>query len=138
MKISITNPEKMASILDLVHDRDFTISAISFDVEKSKLSIPLSILGEEKVNFKKIFVLKVWKKPVIAANLIFNDVKSFEVDDKAKIDGCSINTIDLVNSTVILTGSIPVKIIMEIANFNIDLEMTDTILGYEAAFSFGV
>lgn len=136
--IQVSNESELNKILDFVHDRIFDLSDIIFDEVEGVVTIPLTIIRDEKVEQKKTFIMKRWKYPVVASNLIVKNVISIDVDDKDQIGQGCINNFTCTDSEIIINNSVPVIIRMNVSSFEMILEITDRVQEMKAGFSLGI
>lgn len=136
--IRVSNESELNKILDFVHDRIFDLSDIIFDEVEGVVTIPLTIILDEKVEQKKTFIVKRWKYPVVASNLIVKNVISIDVDDKDQIGQGCINNFTCTDSEIIINNSVPVIIRMNVSSFEMILEITDHVQEMGAGFSLGI
>lgn len=136
--IRASNESELNKILDFVHDRIFDLSDIIFDEVEGVVTIPLTIILDEKVEQKKTLIVKRWKCPVVAANLIVKNVISIDVDDKDQIGQGCINNFTCTDSEIIINNSVPVIIRMNVSSFEMIMEITDHVQEMKAGFSFGI
>lgn len=137
IKIKATNAKDIGSILDYVHDRIFQLSDIEFDGEKSILCIPLTVITEDIIDQKSYFLLYTWKHAVVKSNLVVRHVTDFELKDEAKIGEANINTIVIEDGTVMIKCSMPVEIKARVSSLEIDLVLSDRVVGKVSRFSIG-
>jgi len=136
--IQVGNKNELNKILDFVHDRIFDLSDITFDKAEGVVTIPLTVILDEKVDQKKSFMMKRWKYPVVVSNLIVKNVVSIDVDDKDKIGQGCINNFTCTDSEVVINNSVPVIIRMSVSSFEMILEITDHVQEMKAGFSLGI
>jgi len=136
--IRVSNKTELNKILDFVHDRFFDLSNITFDKTEGVVTIPLTVILDEKVEQKKTFMMKRWKYPVVASNLIIKNVISIDVDDKDQIDQGCINDFTCTDSEIVINNSVPVIIRMCVSSFEMILEITDHVQEMKAGFSLGI
>lgn len=127
--ISISEIEQIGEILDYVHDRYFDLDKVNFDKEKKILSIPLTIVLEDKIKEeKKYFIVSTWRNPIVEAELIFKNVTGFTIEDKAEIGEADINTIYQEGEQLIIKCGIPVIIKLSVTSCEIECVASDKVI----------
>lgn len=136
-RIAATNVQDIGKILDLVHDRIFTLSKVQFDKGTRMLSIPLTVISDEPRDLKRFLFVKTWKNPVVESTLLIKNARDYSIKDEAQIDQGVINTITKEGNHVVIKCSVPVEIRVEVTTMEIELVVSDTIASQKTRFAFG-
>lgn len=136
--VSVTDPAKLAPLLDLVHDRWFEAAAVTFDPQSGELRIPfLFEVSEDARVLRDWIVVRRLEAPVVAAVLRIGWVVSYRVEDDEKVGKYDINTIeyDPRASRVRITTGIPMQLEANVERFAVSVEVTDEVVTTKRTFS---
>ncbi len=120
-------------LLDYVHDSWFDFDEIQFDKDKKILTIPLSVIIDDKPikERKKFFFIRTWQCPVFKSDLIFKNVTNFILNKENEEDVESfINTIYKKDEQLIIdcSGFVDATIELDITACEIELMISDIII----------
>jgi len=124
--ISVHDNNDFADILDYIHDREFNLSDIVFDSQKSILIIPTTVReyktirkGNSSLLFKKYIV------PVFKATLIIMNVVNYNIFDSEHIETYAFNILRFKDDILTINAVPCLKISVEIQGLNIELRIDD-------------
>jgi len=123
--LHITEPSEIPKILELIHDCWLDASMIVLDSEKSTLSIRYL----KGIGSTSSFVSRI-RFPAIECFLRISRVESFSVQDKQKVRFYDINSLayDPMSRCVQLRTGVPIEIRAIVADFDITVEETSTVV----------
>src|ERR1700722_136821 len=123
--LHITEPSEIPKILELIHDLWLDASMIVLDSEKSTLSIRYL----KGIGSTSSFVSRI-RFPAIECFLRISRVESFSVQDKQKVRFYDINFLPshTMSRCVQLRTGVPIKIRAIVADFDITVEETSTVV----------
>ncbi len=109
--MTVTSPNQLGDLLDLVHDRWFDAERIALDKERKVVVIHLE---EKKPN------LAIGSKDGIS--LVINNAEALAVNDTEEVRDYDLNEIkfDAANGRLIITGGIPIAIEVKVTALNIE------------------
>jgi hypothetical protein len=126
-KYDVRDIKNINIILDHLHDRNFLFDEIVFDSEKGSLKIPITVLGEEEIDGKLLFI-KRRKMKVYDAELLIYNVLKYELVDNAKIGLADISTVYVDGDNLIIKSGLPVTMVIRISMLHLELIVTDNIV----------
>lgn len=129
-RTTIKDPDQIPAVLDVIHDCWFNIDDILFNPETSVLSIKFKreMTNRSRV-IKKLWVLKKIEMPLVECFLKFHHVKSYTIKDTEQVGFYNFTDLEYEPETrllSIITG-VPINIEIVVENFEICVEVTDTI-----------
>lgn len=136
--IHIKNSRDFGRILKYVHDQFFALDEMVFDERSHTLTIPIQVISDEKINEKYIFPFRFWVNPVFSAVLKFRNVSGVSVTDNAKIGEADLNEIVAEDGKLKITCGIDVEIVIDVSYIDIELQITDHMVGGKKGFSLGI
>lgn len=136
-KLHISNSQELEDLLNFVHDRNFDLEEIHFDELHNILKIPLTVFSDSQNKGhkeKRWWGKSTLKFPLFQAELLFKNVRSFEILDEAKTGEGNINTISFEGGKIKIKGGLPVEININVTQLEIELNVTDTIVKWVSSF----
>lgn len=127
----------VGQILNYVHDRHFQLSDIHFDRTNGLLSIPITVETGTIQDVRKYLFFSMWKSTVVKAELVIRNVVDFTLKDDAQVGRGVINTIEIEDGSVVITCALPVELKVSVSRADIELVLSDEVVGTVSHFSFG-
>jgi hypothetical protein len=111
LPMTITSPNQLGDLLDLVHDRWFDAERVALDKERKAVVIHLE---EKKANLARGLKDGI--------SLVINNAEALAVNDTEKVRDYDINEIkfDAASGRLIITGGIPITIEVKVTALNIE------------------
>ena len=129
-RLAAENEGDLRQILDLVHDRRFSIEELLFEPDRRRLMVPLSVIDSEKQDVhRRHLILESWYHRILYAQLIVNEVVSFSLRDEAGVGGAAINRFVVREGHLVIECDLPVVFELEIKRLSVELLLSDTIVG---------
>jgi hypothetical protein len=128
----------LGNILDYVHDRRFDLEKLNFDKANGTVSLRTTSILDDKVNFRNRWFFKIWENQIVESTLVVKHAASYSVKDEAKIGGGMINTILHAGGCVVIKCCEPVEIAITVTRFELDLLLTDVVVGAKTRFTIGL
>lgn len=116
--------QELSRILDYVHDRKYDLSKLDHNARERTLSIPIALRSTEKIKRESWFSLRR-KEKTTTGHLIVRNALGFKVTDNAKIGAGDINTIAQQGGRVVISGSVPVEVSVDVERFEVELLLPD-------------
>jgi hypothetical protein len=116
--------EELSAILDYVHDRNYDLSKIEHNARDRSLTIPIALRSIKKGERKSWFSFRA-RETITQGKLIIKRALGFKVTDNAKIGEGDINTIGYQGNKVVIKGSFPVDVTIDVEGFEVELVLPD-------------
>jgi hypothetical protein len=136
-KLLVSSERDVGRILAYVHDRHFQLSDIHFDRANALLSIPLTVETDAIQDVRRYLFFSRWKCTVVKADLVIRNVTDFALKDDAQVGEGAINTIEIGAGAIVIACALPVEIRASVSRADIELMLSDEIVGTVPHFSFG-
>jgi hypothetical protein len=134
-RLKATDINQIGGILDFVHDRTIQLDKLMFEQSNGVFTIPLTVISDQKVKEWRAFFVRTWRCPLIEAILRIKHASAVDVKDEAQIGEGAINTISTEDDCVVVKCSVPVEIRVHISALELELELTDTVVGETKRFA---
>ena len=136
--VSIADPKKLDVILKQVHDCWFDVENIRFDSKTKLLTIKFL-----KENLDDARVLSDWwlirkiSIPAFECILQISHVNKYRIEDTEKVGEYDLNTInyDLTSKQFLIECGIPLKIFIDVDDFEVSFEPTKTVVNWRSTCS---
>ena len=126
--IQASDIRQIDGILDFVHDRTFQLDKLSFERDAGILTIPLTVIADQKIKERRTLFVKSWRCPVVKAVLRVKRALAMEVIDEARIGEGAINTISMEKDRLAIKCSVPLEIWVSVSALDVELELSDTVV----------
>jgi hypothetical protein len=129
-RTTIKDPGQIPVILDVIHDCWFDVDDLLFNPETSILSIKFRReIWDQRRLLKKIWLWKKVEIPIFECFLKFHHVKSYTVNDTERVGMYDFNELeyDPKSQRISITTGVPIDVEIMVENFEICVEVTDTI-----------
>ena len=136
--IHIKNSRDFGRILKYAHDQFFSLDEMVFDERSHTLTIPIQVISDEKINEKYIFPFRFWINPIFSAVLKIRNVSGVSVIDNARIGEADLNEIVEEAGKLKITCGIDVEIVIDVSSIDMELQITDHMVGGKKGFSLGI
>lgn len=113
----------LSEILDYVHDRNYELSKVEHNARDQTLTIPVTLRSTK--GERKSWFLFGGRETTTQGKLIIKKALGFKVVDNARIGQGDINTIKQGENKVIVTGGIPVNLVVDVEGFDVELVLPD-------------
>jgi hypothetical protein len=113
---------ELSPILDHVHDRSYDLSSLDHNARNRTLTVTLAVRSSKK-GPRRFWLFR--KEATTVAKLVIHKALGFKVVDDARIGKGDINTIRQKNNQVVIVGGIPVKVLVDVEGFDIELLLPD-------------
>lgn len=136
-KLMVSSEQDVGRILAYVHDRHFQLSDIHFDRANALLSLPLTVETDAIQDVRKYLFFSRWKCIVVKADLVIRNVTDFAPTDDAQVGEGVVNSIEIGAGAVVIACALPVEVRASVSSVDIELMLSDEIVGTVSHFSFG-
>ncbi len=130
--VSVSDPNLLDKINNVVHDCFFDVDDISFDSGRRVLSIEFKREALERSKLLRTRgPLKTWQIPIIQCMLKFFHVASYEINDTEGVGTYDLKevTFESQSSRIVVKTGIPIQIEVQVSSFEIEIEETDKTVG---------
>ena len=113
-------PEEIKALLDYVHDRSYRLTDVSLNADRAQLTVPISVRTREN---RVVLGIQIPRTGKARALLKINHAHRYVVEDGAEIGEGDICSIKFEDGKVILVGSLPVNMYIDVDALDIELEL---------------
>jgi len=137
MTIRVQRPEELKTLLPYVHDRRFSLDELRLDEQKRQVSVALRVLTDREVKRPWLRVFTQTKRLLVRAQLNINEATGITTRDEARVGSGDINTVSFSGRAVIIEGSLPVVVVVQVDKLDIELIISDEVVGEVPGWSIG-
>jgi hypothetical protein len=120
MKSIVATKPTEHDVLDFLHDRFYEPGKIVYDPAAREVRIETTVLADGRQ--------KSGKHPVVKATLRVIGAKAYEVIDNAHVGEADFGSFSFEDGQVVITGSLPVKVLVRADSFHLRLDVTDDVV----------
>jgi hypothetical protein len=134
--VQCSDPDKLGSLVDLVHDQWFDLEQITYDPVRGEVAIPFAYRGVEDARADRKHLIPRMRVPVYQAMLRVRNVTALEIKDTERIGTYEFNTVSYeLNGILRIHGTIPLEVVMHVTELDASVEITDQVIRVEESAS---
>jgi len=129
MEIGARDTGELQLVSGEIHDAWFEKADVRFHPDRQVMEIPLKReKWEERKTLKRLLFAKKVSTPVVWSILSVAHVRSYEIQDTARIGSYDIQGIQYHDDTVVISSNVPLTITLKVSGLEVSLVDADELI----------
>ena len=129
MEIGARDTGELQLVSGEIHDAWFEKADVRFHPDRQVMEIPLKReKWEERKTLKRLLFAKKVSTPVVRSILSVAHVRSYEIQDTARIGSYDIRGIQYHDDTVVISSNVPLTITLKVSGLDVSLVDADEVI----------